>query len=170
MSDNTLPKIILGFALVLFGMVYLNSVSRTVIGRQGEHSHRASSIALRRFLSDLHALPVFSQSGNAGGGSAADPYGGRPKTTPAGDSLPAPGMPGPEDGYKRPKRWDGRRVRNPNGPGYGVPDKDGNVWVPTGVGGSFPGSDGRAHGGPHWDIQNPWTGEHENRRPNKKKR
>ncbi|WP_330220957.1 polymorphic toxin type 37 domain-containing protein, partial [Mycobacteroides abscessus] len=34
-------------------------------------------------------------------------------------------------------------------------DADGNVWVPTGKG-------GLAHGGPHWDVQDPKTGKHEN--------
>ena len=62
-----------------------------------------------------------------------------------------PGKPGPDDGYTPPKRWDGKKVPNPNGPGYGYPDKDGNVWIPTGIGGA-------AHGGPHWDVEKPGGG------------
>jgi len=58
----------------------------------------------------------------------------------------APGCPTENDGFKPKKKWDGKKVKNPNGPGYGWPDKDGNVWVPTGPGSS-------AHGGPHWDVQ-----------------
>ncbi|WP_244875135.1 RHS repeat-associated core domain-containing protein [Xanthomonas cannabis] len=63
----------------------------------------------------------------------------------------APGMPTPEDGYVCPKKWDGKKVRSPNGRGHGWPDNKGNVWVPTG-----PGSG--AHGGPHWDVQKPGGG------------
>jgi hypothetical protein len=62
-----------------------------------------------------------------------------------------PGKPTAEDGYTPPKKWDGKLVKNPNGPGAGYPDKDGNVWVPTGTGGA-------AHGGPHWDVQKPGGG------------
>jgi len=62
-----------------------------------------------------------------------------------------PGVPTEKDGFKPKKRWDGKMVPNPNGPGYGYPDKDGNVWIPTGSG---PG----AHGGPHWDVQKPSGG------------
>lgn len=74
----------------------------------------------------------------------------------------APGMPIEKDGYTPPKKWDGKRVKNPNGPGYGWPDKKGNVWVPTGNGGAKPGTTGSAHGGPHWDVQDPKTGLHKN--------
>jgi RHS repeat-associated protein len=63
----------------------------------------------------------------------------------------APGMPTSEDGYECPKKWDGKKVKSPNGRGYGWPDNKGNVWVPTG-----PGSG--AHGGPHWDVQKPGGG------------
>ncbi|WP_443023792.1 polymorphic toxin type 37 domain-containing protein [Sneathiella sp.] len=69
-------------------------------------------------------------------------------------AVPAPGKPGPEDGYvppkKRPKNADkDGRVPNPNGPGKGWPAADGGVWVPTGEG---------AYGGPHWDVQYPGGG------------
>ncbi|GAB3339296.1 RHS repeat-associated core domain-containing protein [Marilutibacter aestuarii] len=67
------------------------------------------------------------------------------------DGAQAPGMPGTDDGYECPKNWDGKKVKSPNGRGYGWPDKKGNVWVPTG-----PGSG--AHGGPHWDVQRPGGG------------
>lgn len=63
-----------------------------------------------------------------------------------GDGAQAPGVPTEEDGYECPKNWDGKKVRSPNGKGYGWPDKKGNVWVPTGPGQG-------AHGGPHWDVQ-----------------
>jgi uncharacterized protein RhaS with RHS repeats len=59
----------------------------------------------------------------------------------------APGYPGDHPDYQDPKggpNW----VPNPNGPGNGWEDINGNVWVPTGQG-------GLAHGGPHWDVQNP---------------
>ena len=70
---------------------------------------------------------------------AYDPYG--PK---------APGKPSADEGFKEPKGGD-RWVPNPNGRGYGWEDKRGNVWVPTGQGGD-------AHGGPHWDVQDPLGG------------
>ena len=54
----------------------------------------------------------------------------------------APGKPTAEDGYIPPKKWDGKKVYSPKG--FGWPDKDGNVWVPTGP---------KGHGGPHWDVQ-----------------
>lgn len=57
-----------------------------------------------------------------------------------------PGKPDAKDGYTPPKKWDGKKVKAPGDRGYGWPDKDGNVWVPTGLGPS-------AHGGPHWDVQ-----------------
>jgi hypothetical protein len=66
----------------------------------------------------------------------------------------APGKPGPDDGFCGPKNGDDW-VRNPNGPGKGWLDGDGKVWVPTG-----PGSG--AHGGPHWDVQDPATGDYIN--------
>jgi RHS repeat-associated protein len=63
----------------------------------------------------------------------------------------APGCPTESDGFIPKKNWDGKKVKNPNGPGYGYPDKKGNVWVPTGPGPN-------AHGGPHWDVQRPGGG------------
>lgn len=68
------------------------------------------------------------------------------------DDAQAPGKPTKDDGFIPPKKWDGKKVKNPNGPGYGWPDKKGNVWVPTGPNG---------HGGPHWDVQKP-NGDYEN--------
>lgn len=62
------------------------------------------------------------------------------------NSAQAPGMPTKEDGFVPSKNWDGKKVKNPNGPGYGWPDNKGNVWVPSGPNG---------HGGPHWDVQYP---------------
>lgn len=56
------------------------------------------------------------------------------------------GQPTKEDGYEPPKRWDGKKVKNPNGLGYGWPDAKGRIWVSSGPNG---------HGGPHWDVQYP---------------
>jgi hypothetical protein len=64
------------------------------------------------------------------------------------DAAKAPGKPTADDGYVPAKNWDGEKVRNPNGAGAGYPDENGHVWVPTGEG-------PLAHGGPHWDVQNP---------------
>lgn len=89
-----------------------------------------------------------------------DPW-GENRNAPPNASDPngpkAPGLPGPENGYFPPKggpQW----VPNPNpgkgGSSHGWKDKKGNVWCPSGQG-------GRAHGGPHWDVQTPGGG-HEN--------
>lgn len=75
----------------------------------------------------------------------------------------APGKPTEQDGYTPPKNWDGKKVKNPNGSGSGWPDKKGNVWVPTGHG-------SKAHGGPHWDVQDPKTGKHTNILPGGRER
>ena len=73
----------------------------------------------------------------------------------------APGKPGEAEGFQDPE--DGEKwVRNPNGMGYGWEDAHGNVWVPTGHGGS-------AHAGPHWDVQMP-DGTHMNVYPGGKSR
>lgn len=58
----------------------------------------------------------------------------------------APGKPTEIDGFIPAKNWDGQKVKNPHGGGYGWPDKNKNVWIPSGP---------KGHGGPHWDIQNP---------------
>lgn len=64
------------------------------------------------------------------------------------ENAQAPGKPTEDDGYYPPKKWDGKKVRNPNGSGYGWPDNKGRIWIPTGQGNA-------AHGGPHWDVQYP---------------
>ncbi len=61
------------------------------------------------------------------------------------EGAKAPGKPGSDEGFVDPPGGDDW-APNPNGPGNGWRDADGNVWVPTGHG-------GRAHGGPHWDVQ-----------------
>lgn len=75
----------------------------------------------------------------------------------------APGKLGEADGFKDPKGGDSW-VPNPNpgkgGAGYGWQDANGDVWCPTGQGGT-------AHGGPHWDVQTPGGG-YRNVRPQKK--
>lgn len=65
------------------------------------------------------------------------------------DGPKAPGKPGAAEGFEDPK--DGESwVKNPNpgagGAANGWLDSKGRVWCPTGQG-------GRAHGGPHWDVQ-----------------
>ena len=72
----------------------------------------------------------------------------------------APGEPTEKDGFKPKKGWDGKKVPTPRG--YGYPDKDGNVWVPTGKG-------PLAHGGEHWDVQRPGGG-YTNKYPGGKER
>lgn len=62
----------------------------------------------------------------------------------------APGKPTEADGFTSPKGGD-NWVPNPNGKGWGWEDSKGDVWCPTGQGGS-------AHGGPHWDVQTPGGG------------
>lgn len=73
----------------------------------------------------------------------------------------APGKPGAAEGFADPpsgEQW----VPDPNGPGKGWLADDGTVWVPTGQG-------GRAHGGPHWDVQGP-RGGYENVYPGGRRR
>ena len=60
-----------------------------------------------------------------------------------------------ENLFRPPKRWDGKKVKSRRG--YGYPDENGKIWVPTG-----PGSG--AHGGPHWDVQFP-NGDYDNVMP-----
>ena len=60
----------------------------------------------------------------------------------------APGKPTKEDGYIPPKNWDGKKVKHSKNGKVGWPDKNGNIWVPTGPG-------PLAHGGSHWDVQFP---------------
>jgi len=50
--------------------------------------------------------------------------------------------------YKPPKKGGGKKVRNPNGEGWGWPAKDGGVWMP----------DPDMHGGEGWTIQYPGGG------------
>nr|USU33137.1 hypothetical protein NG677_05500 [Methylobacterium sp. OTU13CASTA1] len=64
----------------------------------------------------------------------------------------APGEPTEKDKFKPKKSWDGKKVQASNG-GYGYPDANGNVWVPSGPDGSP-----AAHGGEHWDVQSPGGG------------
>ena len=67
------------------------------------------------------------------------------------DGPKAPGKPSDAEGFCAPKGGDDW-VKAPKGRGYGWRDKYGNVWVPTGP--KDP-SRGDAHGGPHWDVQDP---------------
>ena len=65
----------------------------------------------------------------------------------------APGLPTKDDGFIPPKRWEGKKTRDPKSGRAGWPDENGHIWIPTGP---------RAHRGPHWDVQNPKTGKHRN--------
>ena len=110
-------------------------------------------------VASVVALPAVIAAGILAGTSKstasddADSCGGctLPSINPGALEVRAPGVPGAADGHVPPKNWNGKPVRNPNGPGFGTPDKDGNVWVPTGNGPS-------THGGPHWDVQQPGGG------------
>ena len=62
-----------------------------------------------------------------------------------------PGKPGEKEGFKAPKGGAGELVKAPDGKQKGYRDKNGNLWIPTGKG-------GKAHGGPHWDVQRPGGG------------
>ncbi len=106
---------------------------------------------------------ILSLSGDA---QISDPVFIKPPANAWDPSGPkAPGYPGAQDtghpDYQDPKggpNW----VPTPNGAGYGWQDKRGNVWVPTGP--DLPGNN--AHGGPHWDVQNPKNGDdYENKFP-----
>lgn len=66
----------------------------------------------------------------------------------------APGKPTAEDGFNDPKggeQWVPNPNRGKGGGSHGWLDDKGRIWVPTGQG-------GRAHGGPHWDVQLPGRG------------
>lgn len=64
-------------------------------------------------------------------------------------------LPNPKSGYVPPKgNPNPRKVRNPNGRGYGWPAQDGGVWVP----------DNSMDGGPGWVVQYP-NGRHEHHYP-----
>jgi RHS repeat-associated protein len=59
------------------------------------------------------------------------------------------GKPTEKDGYIPPKKWNGEKVKNPNGSGSGYPDRKGNVWIPNDHGGTH---------APHWDVEFPGGG------------
>ena len=66
----------------------------------------------------------------------------------------APGKPSEAEGFTDPKggeRWVPNPNRGKGGSGSGWEDANGDVWCPSGQG-------GRAHGGPHWDVQSPGGG------------
>lgn len=66
----------------------------------------------------------------------------------------APGKPTEADGFKDPKggeNWVPNPNRGKGGSSHGWQDAKGDVWCPTGQGGT-------AHGGPHWDVQTPGSG------------
>lgn len=79
------------------------------------------------------------------------------------DGAKAPGKPGEAEGFVDPKAGEDW-VKAPDGD-WGWADLEGKVWCPTGPKGSP-----KAHGGPHWDVQDPRTGKHVNVYPGGKKR
>ena len=83
-------------------------------------------------------------------------YGKDSSESDTGDEYIDPNqVPNPESGYVAPKKNPNpRKVRNPNGAGYGWPAQDGGVWIP----------DNNMDGGPGWVVQYP-GGRHEHRYP-----
>jgi RHS repeat-associated protein len=77
------------------------------------------------------------------------------------EGAKAPGKPGESEGFKDPadgEEW----VKAPNGD-WGWADIEGKVWCPSGKGST-------AHGGPHWDVQNPRSGKYVNVYPGGRRR
>jgi len=89
-------------------------------------------------------------SGNSPSGAYAKP----PENAYDPNGPKAPGKPGEDEGFIDPKSGESW-IPNPNpgsgGASSGWADSKGRVWCPTGQG-------GRAHGGPHWDVQLPGGG------------
>jgi RHS repeat-associated protein len=81
--------------------------------------------------SDSSNNALFPDAGKKPGWRLSDLFPGWIQQQDAGDDVKVPGCPTEADGFKPPKNWDGSRVKNPNGPGWGYPDRKGNVWVPT---------------------------------------
>lgn len=70
-----------------------------------------------------------------------------------------PSVPPDHPDYTPPKKWDGKKTKNPNGSGKGWPAKDGGVWIPT----------PNMHGGEGWTVQYP-GGDHSHAYPGGKVR
>jgi RHS repeat-associated protein len=90
--------------------------------------------------------------GNDSGASGA--YAQAPDNAYDPNGPKAPGKPGPAEGFIDPKggeNWIPNPFPGRGGASHGWEDSKGRVWCPTGQG-------GRAHGGPHWDVQDPKTG------------
>lgn len=101
------------------------------------------------------AITVVTTNYEAIGASISNAWNNLWSSSDSGDDLTVdegvsgaqtPSAPRAEDGYFPPKNWSGKKVKNPNGPGYGYPYKHGNVWVPTSHNGTH---------APHWDVQHP---------------
>ena len=133
------------------------------VSADGMDLPRAAAVAIVLGAITLYARQQQEEARRARSGRAATPVPEMPRVVPPPtmmaappqdatnvDGAKAPGKPGAAEGFRDPKvgeNW----VPNPNGSGSGWQDADGNVWVPTGLG-------GRAHGGPHWDVQSPGGG------------
>ena len=107
-------------------------------GTPGDEGAKKQALKIQRGIENIKdwLCSYFCASNNEPPEDASDPNG--PK---------APGKPGEEEGFKDPpsggKRWE----PGSNGKQGGWVDDKGNVWRPTGW------APGRAHGGPHWDVE-----------------
>ena len=145
----------------LYGYVLQDPVN--LIDRNGKNP-AAIGIAIRVIggaaaANTIRTIAVETLGATIGGGAACVlagvcTFNKPPENAYDPDGAKAPGKPDKEDGFEDPKggeNW----VPNPNpgrgGSALGWQDKNGDVWCPTGQGGS-------AHGGPHWDVQSPGGG------------
>lgn len=58
--------------------------------------------------------------------------------------IKAPGKPTKDNGFISTKKWDGKQVKSYHGVGYRWPDKERNIWVPSGE---------NCHGCLYWEVQ-----------------
>jgi hypothetical protein len=137
----------LAIPAIVEGLIYLGGawgLHQALPGKEGRE--QALADAFRGRGRDEATMMDDARNGAEGSAAATDGCVGN-----CVYSADAPGKPTEDDGYEEPKRWDGKKVKNPNGSGAGWPDRNGDVWVPTGPG-------PLAHGGPHWDVQTPGGG------------
>lgn len=125
----------------------------------GEHNSHVSVLAMRLVREPLAVYTSFNPTSIESYITFKNNEQDSTEKEKCGDAQ-APGKPAEKDGFIPKKKWDGKKVRNPNGHGAGWPDREGKVWVPTGP---------KGHGGPHWDVQKP-DGNHDNVYPGGKTR
>lgn len=88
-----------------------------------------------------------SSKGSAEVSEGSGEEGAGKEEAPRDTGAQAPGKPKEEDKFIPKKGWDEKKVKVQKGKmkgKAGYPDKDGNIWVPTGP---------KGHGGAHWDVQ-----------------